>query len=97
MIEDHSVFQNEAQVDQAPVAWQLAVTLDRLGHNGNGSCINCMIPTWGVSHGSVCKFSSRCFDALEVALKPILRWPRRAERRAIGEEFRKKVSQDVWV
>ncbi|CAM6125034.1 unnamed protein product [Calypogeia fissa] len=35
----------------------------RLGHDGNGACLNHMIPTWGISSGSLVNFSKRCFRA----------------------------------
>lgn len=87
LIEDHPVFRTPTANDQAPVVWQLAVTLDRLGHEGNGSCFNRLIPTWGVSVGSLNNFTKRCFFALEAALKGQLRWPGRAERQTIAQEF----------
>jgi hypothetical protein len=90
MIESHSVFQNFAAIQQAPVQWQLAVTLDRLGHNGNASCLNHMIPTWGVSNGSLVNFTKRCFVALQYALKGFLKWPNRSERQTLSSEFAKK-------
>lgn len=90
LIESHPIFHNVSTFDQAPVEWQLAVTLDRLGHEGNGACLNRLIPTWGVSTGSLCNFTNRCFVAMEAALKDHLRWPERAERRAISQEFAKK-------
>ncbi|CAM6082673.1 unnamed protein product [Calypogeia fissa] len=90
LIENHSAFENEATMQQADVQWQLAVMLDRLGHEGNGACLNRLIPTWGVSHGTLHNFTSRCFVALEDALKPYLQWPVRAERRRIADKFSKK-------
>jgi hypothetical protein len=83
MIQFHSVFQSNSANEQAPVEYQLAVTLDRLGHNGNGSCLSHMIPIWGVSVGSLCNFTRRCFVALESVLKNFLRWPNRSERQSI--------------
>ncbi|CAM6128040.1 unnamed protein product [Calypogeia fissa] len=89
-IENHPIFSNKSTLEQAPVSWQLAVTLDRLGHDGNGACLNHLIPTWGISNGSLCNFTTRCFTALNLALKGVLKWPESAECKRIAAEFAKK-------
>ncbi|CAM6094683.1 unnamed protein product [Calypogeia fissa] len=89
-VENHPIYHNRSTNTQAPIIWQLAVTLDRLGHDGNGACLNHLIPTWGVSNGSLCNFTKRTLIALDSALHGVIRWADRAERRRISEEFAKK-------
>lgn len=46
-----------------------------------------MIPTWGVSNGTLCEFSTRCFKALETALHDQVAWPGQSECESIVKEF----------
>lgn len=87
MISDHSIFSNNSLYQQAPVVLQLAVCLDRVGHEGNGACLNRLIPTWGVSTGSLVNFSKRCFVALESVLAEEVQWPNREQREVIKQHF----------
>lgn len=57
LIELHPIFHNRSFHFQALVEVQLAVTLDQLGYDGNGACLNHMILTWGVSNGSIVSFT----------------------------------------
>lgn len=57
LIEAHPVFHNCSFHFQAHVECQLAMTLNRLGRDGNGACLDHMIPTWGVSNGSIVSFT----------------------------------------
>lgn len=83
LVEGHLVFHTENAHHQAPVVRQLAVCLDQLGHNGNGACLNHLIPNWGVSNGSLVNFSKRCF----VALKDQIKWPTGRDRTPVLDAF----------
>lgn len=74
LIQGDPIFHNDSFCPQSLVSIQLAVCLDRLGHHGNGACLNHMIPTWGVSTGSLVNFSKRCFHAIQNALQGIVMW-----------------------
>lgn len=64
LIENNPIAYNKLSFVQAPIESQLAVILDRLGHNGNGACLNHMSPMWDISSGSLVKFTECCFVAL---------------------------------
>lgn len=87
LIESHPVFHNNSRKYQVPFECQLAVTLDRLGHDKNGLCLNHMIPTWGVSNGSLVLFTKRCFPTLEFFFNNKIRWPNSRERESLSDEF----------
>ncbi|CAM6097379.1 unnamed protein product [Calypogeia fissa] len=89
-IEDHPVFtDNIVDEEQSSVAWQLAVTLDRLGHDGPIlSSYN--IPALGANNGLVDIFTTRCFKALKDKIRNQVKWPGPNERARISREFAKK-------
>ncbi|KAL2642651.1 hypothetical protein R1flu_010238 [Riccia fluitans] len=89
-LKDHSIFQNESSHPQAPVVVQLTVALDRLGHEGNGVCIERSKELWGVSHGTIVNYTKRVLVAIEDRLAGELKWPREDERRKIFEAFEEK-------
>ncbi|KAL2610578.1 hypothetical protein R1flu_029151 [Riccia fluitans] len=64
-VKDHSIFQNESSHPQALVVVQLAVALDRLGHEGNGVCNERSKELWGVSHGTIVNYTKRVLVAIE--------------------------------
>ncbi|KAL3679021.1 hypothetical protein R1sor_021977 [Riccia sorocarpa] len=59
LIGDHSVFHNNSPKPQAAVFVQLAVALDRFGHEGNGACLDRSMLLWGISHGSMVNYTNR--------------------------------------
>ncbi|KAL3682553.1 hypothetical protein R1sor_000575 [Riccia sorocarpa] len=87
LIENHSVFQNESTCSQAPVIVQLAATLDRFGHEGNGACVGRSLFHWGIGVGTLVKYTYRVITALEDALSQEVVWPNREERRRISSAF----------
>ncbi|KAL2642273.1 hypothetical protein R1flu_009860 [Riccia fluitans] len=58
MISEYEMFQNNEKCKQTSMVWQV-VTLDRLGHYGNGACLDLFIFLWGISHGSVVLYTNR--------------------------------------
>ncbi|KAL3677160.1 hypothetical protein R1sor_027108 [Riccia sorocarpa] len=68
MICEHHVFHNNSPYPQAEVFVQLAVELDRFGHEGNSACLNRTLLMWWVSHGSIVNYTNRVMTALESAM-----------------------------
>ncbi len=64
LIENHPVFQTWSNRPQTLVQTQLAVTLYRMGHFGNGASVPDIAWTAGISEGSVEDFTNRCHVAL---------------------------------
>ncbi|KAJ3760791.1 hypothetical protein EV360DRAFT_80852 [Lentinula raphanica] len=58
LIENHPIFSNNSSNPQAPVEVQLAVTLYRMGRNGNGNSIMDIAQICRISEGSVENFTS---------------------------------------
>lgn len=59
LIKDHAVFQNNSNVPQSPVDYQLAVTLYRMGRFGNAASLADISRTAGCGEGSVEHFTYR--------------------------------------
>ncbi|KAF8923750.1 hypothetical protein BGZ58_002583, partial [Dissophora ornata] len=51
LIFEHPTFYNSSYMEQEEIAVQLAITLDRLGHNGNGMGTTRLGETWFKSEG----------------------------------------------
>ncbi|KAF8931151.1 hypothetical protein BGZ58_007796 [Dissophora ornata] len=64
MIAEHQVFKNNSYKEQEEVAVQLAITLDRLGHYGNGMGLKHLGATWDRSEGSCHNFFKRGLEAI---------------------------------
>jgi hypothetical protein len=64
MIEDHPIFRSHSPKPQAPVEYQLAVTLFRLGRYGNGASVQEIARQAGISEGTVEAYTARCFTAI---------------------------------
>jgi hypothetical protein len=65
LIKDHPVFHNNSNVPQAPVDYQLAVLLYRMGRYGNGASLVDIAHIAGCSEGSVENWSYHCIIAIE--------------------------------
>ncbi|KAL3685319.1 hypothetical protein R1sor_003341 [Riccia sorocarpa] len=87
LIGDHSVFHNNSPKPQAAVFVQLAVALDRFGHEGNGACLDRSMLLWGISHGSMVNYTNRVMIALESCMGHEIAWPDRQGRASIAEHF----------
>ena len=59
LIKNHPVFQNNSNVPQSPVDYQLAVTLYRMGRFGNAASLADISRTAGCGEGSVEHFTYR--------------------------------------
>ncbi|KAL3683361.1 hypothetical protein R1sor_001383 [Riccia sorocarpa] len=80
MISDHLVFHNNSPYSQAEVFVQLAVVLDRFGHEGNGACLDQSMLMWGISHGTMVNYTNRVMTVLESAMAHEIALPNRQER-----------------
>ena len=59
LIKDHPVFQNNSNVPQSPVDYQLAMTLFRMGRFGNAASLTDISCVAGCGEGSVENFTYR--------------------------------------
>ncbi|KAI9922459.1 hypothetical protein PsorP6_001201 [Peronosclerospora sorghi] len=89
-IQDHPVFQNSSRNPQASVVLQLACTLDRLGHSGNGVSITRTLLLWGIGYGTVVTFTERCLAAISETLNYHVRWPDSNERKRMSNVMASK-------
>ncbi|KAL3700150.1 hypothetical protein R1sor_018172 [Riccia sorocarpa] len=64
-----------ALVDVAEVFVQLAVALERFGHEGNSACLDRSMLMWGVSHGTMVNYTNRVMTAMESAMGHEIAWP----------------------
>jgi hypothetical protein len=62
--QDHEVFHRAGRHKQHAVWIQLIVVLSRLGCDGNGASVGRHAGLFGISYGSVCKFTKRVFKAI---------------------------------
>ncbi len=65
LIKSHAVFQNNSNVPQTPVDYQLAVCLYRMGRFGNASSLPDIARVAGCSTGSVELWTHRCITAIQ--------------------------------
>lgn len=85
------VFYNDSHHKQAPIGEQLAVTLNRLGTTGNGTSIGAVAVKFGLSHGTVMKYTERVVEAIGNLADLYIRFPDARERaeisRRVGHKF----------
>ncbi|EFP82516.1 uncharacterized protein PGTG_08472 [Puccinia graminis f. sp. tritici CRL 75-36-700-3] len=70
---------------QLPIAHQLALTLERLGSNGNGASVGRFSRNLSVGRGRVVKVSRRVIEALISLGRRYVVWPDAARRAEISE------------
>lgn len=90
IIKDHLVFQNDSFHQQAPVSVQLAVALDRFGHEGNGACVARSLFFWGIGAGTMVNYTDRVVEALHDTFVDQVKWPNVQERVRISDVFAAK-------
>ncbi len=86
LIKDHPVFQNNSNRPQAPVDIQLAVTLYRMGRNGNGVSVMDVARNCAISEGSVELYTDRCFTAI-LSLHAVFVRPLTPEEKEVEKEW----------
>ncbi|KAG0211263.1 hypothetical protein BGX33_004415 [Mortierella sp. NVP41] len=85
----YPAFHNVGYRKQEEVAAQLAVVLDRLGHNGNGVGITRLAESWNRSEGSCTNYTSRVVQALLSLKDRFVSWPTPVQRRLHSTMARK--------
>lgn len=84
VLESHPVFSNSSQCSRTAPAWRLALTLCRLGVNGNGASVGKMQAIFGVGAGTVCLFTNRVIEAILAQFDGWLEWPAAGRRRELA-------------
>ncbi|EFP91044.2 uncharacterized protein PGTG_17316 [Puccinia graminis f. sp. tritici CRL 75-36-700-3] len=78
------VFHSASFRPQLPVPHQLALTLERLGSNGNGASVGRFSRNLGVGRGTVIKASRRVIQAINHLSHTYLLWPDADRRKEIS-------------
>lgn len=96
------MFHNNSNFPQAPVAYQLAVTLFRLGRFGNGASVQDIARDAGICEGSVIMYTERCFKAIlalhGMFVRPLIAEEREREKCWIDKQMGFKGAwRDGWV
>jgi hypothetical protein len=84
LIEDHPSFESISNNPQPPIEKQLAITLERLGSNGNGASVGRFSRNYKVSRGQVVKCTRRVISAILQRGHNYLPWPLTDRRKAIS-------------
>jgi hypothetical protein len=95
MIKNHPVFSNNSHSPQIPVCDQLAITLFRLGHDGNAASVSAVVQWAGVSSGAVVKCTRRVMVAFLVLHDVAVHWPTDEEKER-AKEWVESVSCAEW-
>jgi len=85
IMSEHPIFSNNSHCKQSDVTWQLAVTLSRLGVNGNGASIEHHRDRFDLGTGSVESYSARVITALNDLYSEWVSWPSPRRRRELSE------------
>lgn len=94
-IEDNPIFHNNSNNKQFPVMWQLAITLYRFGHYGNGASVQSVAQWAGVSEGVVVKCTRRVMTSVLALHDRVIRWPTTEEKEE-AKTWVESESCDVW-
>ncbi|EFP76773.2 uncharacterized protein PGTG_02234 [Puccinia graminis f. sp. tritici CRL 75-36-700-3] len=89
-IQLNPVFHSESFRPQLPIAHQLALTLERLGSNGNGASVGRFSRNLSVGRGTVVKASRRVIRAINDLSGRYLLWPDTNRRREISEVMKEE-------
>ncbi|EHS64701.1 uncharacterized protein PGTG_22337 [Puccinia graminis f. sp. tritici CRL 75-36-700-3] len=81
----HPVFHSQSHRPQLPIPHQLALTLERLGSNGNGASVGRFSRNLTVGRGTVIKVSRRVIEAINSLSSKHVVWPDRYRRAEISE------------
>ncbi|KAA1118046.1 hypothetical protein PGT21_050027 [Puccinia graminis f. sp. tritici] len=85
LISFNSVFHSSSFRPQLPVPHQLALTLERLGSNGNGASVGRFSRNLSVGRGTVIKASRRVIQAINHLSGTYLLWPDEDRRKEISD------------
>jgi hypothetical protein len=95
MIHGHSVFINNSHYSQTPVSSQLAITLFRLGHDGNAASVESVAQWAGVSAGTVVNCTRRTMIAVLTLHDSAIHWPS-AEEKEEAKQWVEDASCPMW-
>ncbi|CAG8824206.1 17292_t:CDS:1, partial [Dentiscutata erythropus] len=87
LIHNDPGFSNKSKILQRPVWQQLAVTLERLGCNGNGASVGRFARQWGLGIGTVIKYTKRVITAINSIGDNYVQWPNSFERQQISNRI----------
>ncbi|EFP92408.2 uncharacterized protein PGTG_18233 [Puccinia graminis f. sp. tritici CRL 75-36-700-3] len=85
------IFHSNSFRPQLPIPHQLALTLERLGSNGNGASVGRFSRNLGVGHGTVVKASRRVIRAINDLSEKYLTWPDEVRRKEISDVMKCEV------
>ncbi|MBW0568751.1 hypothetical protein O181_108466 [Austropuccinia psidii MF-1] len=74
-IHHHRVFSNNSTAVQLPISHQLAVTLERLGSNGNAGSVGKLSHNYNIGWGTVIKVSQSVIKAMIHLPSTYVKWP----------------------
>ncbi|KNE99730.1 hypothetical protein PSTG_07018 [Puccinia striiformis f. sp. tritici PST-78] len=86
----HPIFHNNSPRQQLPIPHQLALTLERLGSNGNGASVGRFSRNLSVGRGTVIKVSRRVIEAINSLSVDHIVWPSQARRQEISAVLREE-------
>ncbi|MBW0488287.1 hypothetical protein O181_028002 [Austropuccinia psidii MF-1] len=89
-IKDHQVFKNSSNSKQVPISHQLALTLERLGSNGNAGSVGKFARNFNVGRGTVISISRRVLEAINSYEKYYIQWPNQNRRYEISQVMRQE-------
>ncbi|PLW12400.1 hypothetical protein PCANC_23382 [Puccinia coronata f. sp. avenae] len=84
----HPIFYNNSNRHQLPIAHQLALTLERLGSNGNGALVGRFSRNLGVGRGTVVKVTRRVLCAINSLSPEFVVWPNKERRQEISQKMK---------
>jgi DDE superfamily endonuclease len=87
--QNHPVFQSKGTRQQAPLRFQFALVLSRLGQYGTGQSRGQIAVKFGVSWGAVNLFTDRVIEALLGVHKQWVNWPTDDEKEKTKSALRK--------
>ncbi|MBW0496046.1 hypothetical protein O181_035761 [Austropuccinia psidii MF-1] len=86
LIKESPILKNKSQCPQMDICQQLALTLERLGCNGNGASVGRLARSYKVSYGSIITSTQRTIEAIYQLGCNYLVWPNE-ERRGVISNF----------
>ncbi|MBW0553724.1 hypothetical protein O181_093439 [Austropuccinia psidii MF-1] len=89
-IKNHAVFMNNSTCKQLPISHQLALTLERLGSNGNGGSVGKFARNFQVGRGTVIAITRCVIEAINYYESHYIKWPNQNRRREISQVMREE-------
>ncbi|KNE90635.1 hypothetical protein PSTG_15953 [Puccinia striiformis f. sp. tritici PST-78] len=89
-IRGHPVFYSNSRREQLPIPHQLALTLERLGSNGNGASVGRFSRNLSVGRGTVIKVSRRVIQAINESSEGFIAWPNQDRRAEISDVMKEE-------